>query len=361
MHAEFVDSKMNRILTLQRLLLKGLVINKRETAQQYHVTEKTVQRDIDLLRSFFAEQPDRLEIFYDAKQKGYRLIQAEDKALSNSEVYAVCKILLESKAMVKEELFPILDKLVENCAPRESLLQVQALISNERFHYIPPQHGRAFVSFLWQLSTAVCEHQMIEMTYQKTHGGGQAVRRIKPVGILFGEYYFYLAAYIDGIDQKHHFANPQDNAPTIYRIDKILAYKLLDEKFDIPYKDRFQEGEMRKRIQFMYGGKLEKMKFVYTGPNLEAVLDRLPTARVLSERVIDAEGNEVSVPQSTAVPVAPPSNSKEAFDTSQSGCALPPAPMQETLKKEILLEAEVFGGSGFDMWLRSQGDWVKQV
>ena len=39
---------------------------------------------------------------------------------------------------------------------------------------------------------------------------------------------------------------------------------------------------MRKRIQFMYGGELEKVRFVYTGPNLEAVLDRLPTSRVVA-------------------------------------------------------------------------------
>ncbi len=197
MQIDFVDGKLNRVLTLQRLLLKGLVLHKKETAQQFHVTEKTIQRDIDLLRSFFAEQPDRMELLYDAKQKGYRLAHGEDKALSNSEVYAVCKILLESKAFVKEELFPILDKLVENCAPRESLVQVQELISNERFHYTPPYHGRTFVSFLWQLSTAVRDHQMIEITYQKTHGDSIAVRKLKPVGILFGEYYFYLDSLRD--------------------------------------------------------------------------------------------------------------------------------------------------------------------
>lgn len=70
---------------------------------------------------------------------------------------------------------------------------------------------------------------------------------------------------------------------------------------------------MRKRIQFMYGGKLEKVRFVYTGPNLEAVLDRLPTSRVVGR---DARG----------YPIA---------------------------------EAEVFSGNGLDMWLKSQGDWVE--
>ncbi len=33
----------------------------------------------------------------------------------------------------------------------------------------------------------------------------------------------------------------------------------------------------------MYGGKLQKLKFRYSGENIEAVLDRLPTAKILDE------------------------------------------------------------------------------
>ena len=99
---------------------------------------------------------------------------------------------------------------------------------------------------------------------------------------------------------------------TIYRIDRIRSFKVLDEHFHVPYAGRFEEGEFRKRVQFMYGGKLERIKFRYTGPSLEAVLDRLPTAKVISE---DADGWTIS--------------------------------------------AEVFG-KGVEMWLRSQGDYVKE-
>ena len=45
----------------------------------------------------------------------------------------VCKILLESRSMVKEEMFPILDKLVQVCTPLDRLNQVKDLISNERY------------------------------------------------------------------------------------------------------------------------------------------------------------------------------------------------------------------------------------
>jgi len=112
------------------------------------------------------------------------------------------------------------------------------------------------------------------------------------------------------LEDKRDFENPDDLFPTIYRIDRIHNFTVLDEHFRVPYSERFEEGEFRKRVQFMYGGKLERIKFRYTGPSLEAVLDRLPTAKVLSQ---DGEGWIVS--------------------------------------------AEVFG-KGIDMWLRSQEPWI---
>ncbi len=363
MKKDFIDSKVNRILQFQQLLLRGSILNKQDAALQFHVSEKTIQRDVELLRTFFAEQDTHQTLAYDAQQKGYRLHGAKAQTLSNSEVYAVCKILLESRSLTKDEMFPMLDKLIENCAPRESLLSVKELIGNERFHYVPPHHGRAVVPFLWELGSAIRDHKMIEITYQKTHSEGARARRLQPVGILFGEYYFYLAAFIDGINKEEHFVNPQDKAPTIYRIDKITDCKVLTEHFDIPYKDRFQEGEMRKRIQFMYGGKLETIKFAYTGPNIEAVLDRLPTARVLGERVVDVETGEVpDVPamNGNSPPSAEDTQGAKARDgctQSKSAQASAPTPVA---KKASIIEAEVYNGNGLDMWLRSQGDWVKR-
>ena len=58
----------------------------------------------------------------------------------------------------------------------------------------------------------------------------------------------------------------------------------------------------------MYGGKLKKVKFKYLGKSVEAILDRLPTAKIISE--------------------------EDGIYT---------------------ISAEVFG-DGIDMWLKSQGE-----
>ena len=63
----------------------------------------------------------------------------------------------------------------------------------------------------------------------------------------------------------------------------------------------------------MYGGKPQRIKFKYIGKNVEAILDRLPTAKIISK--------------------------------DEVGC---------------LITAEVFG-NGIDMWIRSQGNYIEVI
>ena len=220
------NSRLDRILYIQQVLVQGGVLNKQQTADRFGVSEKTIQRDLDTLRNHFADSEPRREILYNSAKGGYLLDDTLSRFLTSSEILVVCKILLESRSMVKEEMFPILDKLILACTPLDRLNQVKDLISNEHFHYVEPQHGRKFIESLWEIGTAVENHNVMEITYCRTHDGETRVRTIEPVGILFSEYYFYLAAFIEGIDKDKHFQNPQDNSPTIYRIDRIQNLRL---------------------------------------------------------------------------------------------------------------------------------------
>lgn len=304
------EVKSARLLAIYSELVNGAVLQKSELAQRFHITERSVQRDIESLRFFFAEQMLAQDIVYDHRAKGYRLTNAIPKSLSNSEILAVCKILLESRSMVKEELYPILDKLVDCCVPAESRKAVQELLANEKFLYVEPHHRQSILPGLWELGQAVQRHKVLDIKYQKLRGKETVTRVIEPAGLMFSEYYFYLVGFIRDIDREQEFHNPDDLFPTIYRVDRIIRFRETGERFSVPYSQRFSEGEFRKRVQFMFGGKLRTVRFKYTGPSIEAVLDRLPTAEILDER----DG-------------------------------------------EYEIRAEVFG-TGIDMWLRSQGDQI---
>lgn len=306
----------DRLMSMYAQLAEGKALYKSQEAVKYNCSLRSIQRDIDDLRSFFANQSETTgvvqELIYDRKLNAYRLVPPLRNLLTNEETFAVLKVLLESRSLTKEELFPILEKLITCCVPPENRRQVTDLIANEQYHYVEPRHKKAILEKMWNLSAAIREHKEIQITYTRQKGDDVS-RVLKPVGIMFSEFYFYLVGFIDEKEQseKVKFEVENDPFPTIYRIDRIKEYAVTDRHFNVPYQNRFEEGEFRKRVQFMYGGKLQKIKFWYKGPSVEAVLDRLPTAKV------------------------------EQHD-----------------ENGYLISAEVFG-KGIDMWLRSQGDMVE--
>lgn len=315
---EIVKSdKISRVLQMYARLSDGYVINKAEEAARYGVDERSIQRDIDDIRNFLDDDSERVgainTVVYDRRLNGYRLSTLYNLKLTNSEVLALCKILLDSRAFTKNEMVEMLNKLITCCVPESNQNLVKNLISNEEFHYVEPQHKTKFIDMMWDLGQAVRESRYIEVDYLRLKDKQVVHRKIKPVAIMFSEYYFYLAAFIGDEEVRKDFSILNDSSPTIYRIDRIKTLKVLDERFHIPYSSRFEEGEFRKRIQFMFGGKLQRIKFKYKGLDINAVLDRLPTAVVVDE--------------------------KDGIYT---------------------VNAEVFG-KGIDMWLRSQGEYVEMI
>lgn len=310
--------RIRRTLSIYTRLLDGEIIKKAAEATAYGVNERTIQRDIDEIRNYLATDVERSgylsSVVFDRVKQGYRLERIYDIKLKNDEILALCKILLDSRAFTKREMSSMLERLISCCAPANDKELVRELIRNEAFHYIEPRHGLEFLETMWALGMAIKNNRYVVVDYLRLKDKAVVRRKLKPAAIMFSEYYFYLTAFIDEADEaRKDFDILNDAFPTIYRIDRIRSLTVLDETFHIPYTDRFQEGEFRKRVQFMYGGRLQKVKFRYTGPDIDAVLDRLPTAEVLQR---DETGYTV--------------------------------------------QAETFG-SGVNMWLRSQGDYIQRI
>ncbi len=312
-----MDYKINkglRLLNIYERLKNGQVLNKEQLAAEFDVSPKSIQRDMDDLRAYAEEtEVGCVQILYDRTENGYRLIDERKSRLTNPEVLSLSKILLESRAFTKDEMSKMLDKLIDFCVPEQDKKAVLKLISNECHNYIQPQHGVSLTDRLWDISQAVSAQKLMQITYTKLKNKQTVTRTVQPVGIMFSEFYFYLLAFIVDDNTHEPIDSIDDLYPTIYRIDRIEDFKVLNKTFRVAYADRFQEGEFRKRVQFMFGGKLQTVKFLYKGLSVESVLDRLPTAK--------AEPH----PDGT-----------------------------------YTITAEVFG-NGIEMWLRSQGENVEII
>lgn len=293
--------KSIRMLTLYERLNRGKIINKANVALEYDVDEKTIQRDIGDLKKYFEKINVGDEIKYSREARGYKLHTIEDRFFKSEEIMVMTKVLLESRAFSKKQIDKLIYKCLKFCMP-EKRKHIEEIIKNEKYHYVPAREDENLINKIWQISLSIKEQKIIKINYKKENDDKAIERKLRPQGIVFSEYYFYLVAYIHGKDYKY---------PTIYRLDRIVNIKTVNEKFRVSNQNRFEEGEFRKRVQFMTTGKLMKVRFRFWGKSVEAVLERLPTARIVTRN-----------------------------------------------EKETVIEAEVFG-KGIKMWLLSQGKYIE--
>ena len=262
--------KVTRILNIYERLNKGEIIVKSKEAKKFNVDVKTIQRDIDELRFYFDETNlGNKSIEYDRKIKGYKISSKLGYEFGDRDIFVLSKILLESRAFAKEEMNRILNILK---AFGEDKDKIEKMISNDKFNYTPPKHNRNIIDFIWDVNYSIRMHREVKVKYRRQDNN---IREycIRPLGLVFNEYYFYVIGEI--VDRR-------SNNSIVFRVDRFDEYEITEKKF-IPYEDKLKEGEFSKRIQFMYTGELMSIHFKFWGDSLEAVLDRLPTAKVVEE------------------------------------------------------------------------------
>lgn len=303
--------KAEALLYIYNKLIEGEIVRKQEVLDKFGINERTFYRYIQDIKKFIGRPDGELigeEVLSDRSKGGYILKGKHERNFNEKEVLAIAKVLLESRGFVRTELKDMIDKLLESCIS-EDKDNIKRIIGNEMINYVPPQHNKELLDKLWQISNAIKEQKILSIGYFKVGTDGKlqeevSKRSIYPLGLLFSEYYFYLIAFIEGKNYEY---------PAIYRVDRIKDLIATDRRYKVDYSKRFQDGEFRKLIQFMQTGELERVKFRFTGRSIEAVLDRLPNAKVIKEK-----------------------------------------------QGEYIVEPKLFG-KGIKMWLLSQGDSVEVI
>ncbi|MCM1133616.1 MAG: WYL domain-containing protein [Ruminococcus flavefaciens] len=297
------QNKNNRIMEIFFRALRGETISVRKIAGEFNVSTKSIGRDISVIQQFLSENRELMqnaELVYSYKDKAYVL--NSDEFLKNKELFALIKVMLGCRCFSKEEVITLISKLKRFTTVQDRKL-LENLIHKEIYHYHEVKSDCAgVIDNIWKIVRAIEEKNIITITYYKMNRS-EVRHRIIPASVMFSEYYFYLIAYKVG-DESYK--------PIYFRIDRISAITENREKFLLERRYDFDEGDLREKNQFMFPGENEKIRFEFSGPSLQAVLDRLPTAKV-----VDKKGG-----------------------TS-------------------IIEAEINHGRGIVMYLLSQGSWVK--
>ena len=161
------EGKIFRILKIIKRLQQKEILNGENLANEFNVDVKTIQRDIKTLRDYLFEESDS-DIEYSRAKNGYYLKSNDKKSLTNEEILAISKIILESRAFNKGETDNLIDKLINQMSGNDRNI-IKDLISNERFNYIPLQHGKDLLSVIWNLAQSVKKSEMalLKLHYEK--------------------------------------------------------------------------------------------------------------------------------------------------------------------------------------------------
>lgn len=293
--------KKERILGIFYRLMQGERVDVKSLSQEYGVSYKSISRDIGEIRIFLADNRDivkNMELKYSRDLKTYRI--DNHNRLSPKELLLIIKILTGVRAVDKVELLDLFHKM-KNFTERDDRNILEYICAKEMYHYQGVSHFCTnFTDLIWKITHCIFRQNEITIVYSKMDGS-QIERRVRPLSIMFSEFYFYLIAV----------SCDDEGSPHYYRIDRISRMVKHRENFQLTYSNRFDEGELRKKIQYMFPGESQKITFEFTGPSVQAVLDRLQTAKIIAK-----EG------------------------------------------KKYLIEAEIYG-DGIKMFLLSQGHWVR--
>lgn len=267
--------KKNRILAIMYRLFFSSGITTPELAEEYHVSEKSILRDISIIRSFFADNRNlvgNMELEYDRKRHVYRL--SRNDGLQENELLIILKILLGSRVFTKEELRELIGKLTVYSSSMEQRV-FQNFWKNEMEYYCQASaKGNSHLyELVWELETWIKQGRSIEVTYKKLNGK-LVGRWLYPIAVAFSGFYFYLLACRGDME---------NSAVIYYRIDRIEQIRIRKEKVPIEIEEKRHLERARLYNQKMFMGKYMKIRFAYTGPSVEAILDKFPTADIVSQ------------------------------------------------------------------------------
>ena len=297
-------TKQDRLLEIFFRLLRGESLSVQKIANEYKISTKSVSRDINDLKAFFADHRELVgntELKYSNQSKAYHLYM--DEFLTNRELFALIEIIIGARAFSKEELLTLTNKL-KGFTTATDRPMLSDLIRKELYHYTEIKHECDSVQdTLWKLASFITEKKEITVDYYRADRALKT-HRIRPTSLMFTDYYFYLIAFnTEGDPDK----------PLYFRVDRIKHITEHRQHFTNDDAPEFDEGLLRQRSLFMWPGKLRTIRFEFTGSAIQAILDKLPTARI-----IERNGRTYTV------------------------------------------EAEVYG-DGIKMWLLSQGRRVKVI
>ncbi len=214
-----------RLLFIDRKIREGNYPNCRSLGEEWEVSPKTIQRDIDYIR-YELDAP----VEYDSARHGYCYTEESYRLpamnISESDLFAVC---IAERALKQFEDTPLYDKLVsvfgkiENALP-DKLSIHPAWVDNRIFFF--PEPSTTINPGVWEIvATALRDNRRLRITYRGPGKKKAADRDVEPYHLVNFKGEWYLSSFCCSKQAIRTFA-----------VSRIVGARALSESFVMPEK-----------------------------------------------------------------------------------------------------------------------------
>ncbi|KAF1296441.1 hypothetical protein BAU15_12865 [Enterococcus sp. JM4C] len=258
-----------RIVNILIRLLNGESLFVEELLTDYQLNRRTLQRDISTIRKTLELHEVDKEIVYNNERKQYYLTYEENEIFT--EILFLIKILVGTRALTKEELQKIVDRLL-SILSAEDQKRMKALVTSGLINYRHVSHGKTLFPLLQEFTGYVEQKETVDFLYTNSVDGTSKEGYGLPVSIYFADFYIYILMY----SEKHQRTHP-------YRLDRFLTVTPSEKKkIRLDYSEKVEEGVLINKTYLLSGGKELTYTFRYWAFP-QTALDKLPNAKVIKK------------------------------------------------------------------------------
>ena len=192
-------SKTKRLLYFMSELEKGNDISKTDYLARFGISERTLKEDVSELKENLTELRPNMKVKYSRKYGSYHAQYEQGYGnLKYNQAVILSKILLESRALRKDEVAEIINIFVERAVDDKERRRIKRLTELELDSYqelkIYQEQDKSLLPAISAIFDAIVDQRPLSFSYRKP---GEKVEEYKvfPISVIFDNHYFYCISY----------------------------------------------------------------------------------------------------------------------------------------------------------------------
>lgn len=192
-------SKTKRLLYFMSELEKGNDISKTDYLARFGISERTLKEDVSELKENLTELRPNMKVKYSRKYGSYHAQYEQGYGnLKYNQAVILSKILLESRALRKDEVAEIINIFVERAVDDKERRRIKRLTELELDSYqelkIYQDQDKSLLPVISAIFDAIVDQRPLSFSYRKP---GEKVEEYKvfPISVIFDNHYFYCISY----------------------------------------------------------------------------------------------------------------------------------------------------------------------